>query len=80
LNLLRALALIPENGLTANDYGNASFIMSPYPTPGAEHLMLRGGCYSSAEPLFGAGVFAADLETARGENILTLGYRSVYVP
>lgn len=72
--LLRTLALLPEEGATSETYGNA-YVYCNNAT--GETLMFRGGSYSNGDI---TGVFALNLSNGRTGRNENMGFRSAYIP
>lgn len=71
---LRALALLHDEGSTADDYAQARF----YATNGInERIIIRGGTSSTGS---GAGVFCLYASWARTITSENLGFRAAYIP
>ena len=68
---MQAMALLPEDGATADDYAGDNF----WGNNGAdERLTLRGGSYWGNDA--GAGVFALDFNDPRGLSNSHVGFRA----
>lgn len=70
--LLRAFALLPDEGASALDYSNATAWMN---NNDAEFIMCRGGDYTT-----GAGIFSLVLSNNRRNATQLVGFRAAYVP
>lgn len=72
--LLRALALLPDDGETAGAYEND---MAYWNNGAAERFVYRGGSYSSLE---NAGLFYVSSSRPRSGYDAAIGFRAAYIP
>ena len=72
--LLRALALLPDDGVVGSEYQGDYIYMD---NTKAECLVNRGGGYNSYTP---AGIFAMDARYERTRTAANLGFRAAYIP
>lgn len=72
--LLRSLALLPEDGATAEDYGGDYVFWT---NTGFERCIYRGGGHSNGDS---AGVFTLSGDNLRSAKNTQIGFRSAYIP
>lgn len=73
-SLLRALALLPEEGATSDVYGSAYMHCNNLST---EVMMFRGGSFGNGNT---TGIFAINLSNGRNGKNDNMGFRSAYIP